>query len=535
MIPRAIRFLPLGALMLVGACARGRAPATTPAPADTTQRVTPVNPVDTTRRPPPGQTLPAPTTPPTTPAAPAATKGKEGQRCVLDLENTDDTRAFIGRDASGRNRVVFAGGGIFGRCRGQDITIVADSAESYEASQLHILIGNVHYREPRASIDAQRVTYYRAEERFLFENAVKAEMRSSGGTMTGPRAEYFRPVVSIRPRERLVATGRPTLTVVEKDSLGQPQPPITMNANTIVGEGDSTFYGSGQVEVIRTDLTAHGDSVMMNGTRRFSRLLRKPVIESKGSQPYTLRGKVIEMYGAAKAVDRVVALDSASAVSKDLTLTSDTIDLRIKTNKLDRAFAFGPAGATANSAERTVIADSLDILMPNQRIRVLRAIGKAYVESDPDPAKIVSDERDWLRGDTVIATFDSVAASDTTSRPQMKSVVATGSASAFYQVPPNRSDSAARARSPADSAARTRSPADSTAHKPAPTGRPGINYTRGRVIQLDLEKGEVQTVTVTDQASGVYLEPSAAADSAHRRTPSKTPPKTPVRRPPRLP
>jgi lipopolysaccharide export system protein LptA len=497
----------LGLALLATACGRGRPPAPPPSPVDTLATVQRPAVTDTTER----ERAPQPQ-PVTTAVDSAARKppapGASNKRCLLDLENTPETRMFTRADSGNRNRVTFLGGGLFGKCRGQDITIIADSAESYEVGQLHILVGNVHYKEPKAAINAQRVTYYRADERLVFENNVLAEMPNSGGTMAGPRAEYFRQVTGLRARERLVATGRPTLTVIEKDSLGRPQPPVTMNANTIVADGDSTFFGSGQVMIVRTDLIARGDSVMMDGKKKYSRLLRQPIIESKGSQPYTLRGRVIDMYGGAKAVDRVIALDSATAVSKDLELASDTIDLRVKSNKLERAFAFGPAGATATTPGRTVIADSLDVLMPDQRVREMRAIGKAYVESDPDSTKIKSDERDWLRGDTVIATFDSLAANDTTSRPPMRTVIATGKASALYQVPPQRGDT--------------------TKARPAP-GKPGINYTRGRIIRLDFAKGEVETVTVTDKASGVYLEPGADSTSV-RRAPIRA---APPRRPPR--
>jgi hypothetical protein len=229
---------------------------------------------------------------------------------------------------------------------------------------------------------------------------------------------------------------------------------------------------------------------MLDGARRFSRLMKKPVVESRDERPFTLKGRVIEMYGAARQLDRVVSLDSASAVSKEFTVVSDTIDLRITNRKLNRAFAFGPSGARATTAERDVIADSLDILMPDQRIREMM--------------KVRTDERDWIRGDTLIATFDSLAAADTT-QPAVREIFASGSASAYYQIP---ADSANRAK-------------------------PGINYVTGRVIRLTFKDGEVETVTVTDQANGVYLTP-LAADSAARRPGGTRPPSptTPPRRPP---
>jgi hypothetical protein len=233
---------------------------------------------------------------------------------------------------------------------------------------------------------------------------------------------------------------------------------------------------------------------MLDGARRFSRLMKGPVVVSKGSRPFTLKGRMIEMYGAARQVDRVVAIDSANAVAKEFTVISDTLDLRITSSKLNRAFAFGPSGARATTPDRDIIADSLDIIMPDQRIRELRAIGKAFAESDPDTVRIRSEERDWIRGDTLIARFDSVAAADTT-QPPIRDLFAAGEASAYYQVA-------------ADSVNRS---------------RPGINYVTGRIIRLVFKDGEVETVTVTDQASGVYLAP-LPADSTATRPGTRRPP-----------
>lgn len=441
---------------------------------------------------------------PELPEKPAAAPEAE-RRCILDLPNTPLTRVQRIVDPITKKAFTYTGGGIVGRCRGQNITITADSAESYEVNDLHILIGNVKYRETKYAIDAQRVTYFRAEERLLFQHNVHAVMTQDAATMDGEQLEYFRPVRGLRESPRVVATQRPKLTYVEKDSAGQDQPPIVVLANTIVGEGDSTFYATGDVRLERTDVLATGDSAMLDGGRRYSRLMKGPVVESKGSQPFTLKGRVIDMFGAARQVDRVVAIDSASAVSEDFTVVSDTLDLRITDRKLSRAFAFGPMGARATTTDRDIIADSLDIIMPDQRIRELRAIGKAFAESDPDSARVDSDERDWIRGDTLIARFDSIAPTDTT-QPPIRDLYASGEASAYYQVP-------------VDSAARS---------------RPGINYVTGRVIRLTFKDREVEAVTVTDKASGIYLEP-LRTDSASRRPGATRPPAGPtpgVRRPP---
>jgi hypothetical protein len=50
-----------------------------------------------------------------------------------------------------------------------------------------------------------------------------------------------------------------------------------------------------------------------------------------------------------------------------------------------------------------------------------------------------------------------------------------------------------------------------------PPDQPSVNYVRGRIIDILFEDRKVATVTVTDQATGVMIEPATA---------STTPPKT---------
>ncbi len=448
-------------------------------------------------------------TPVTTPAAPTAevppkvvSAPAPERRCLLDLPNTTVTRVQRVIDPVTGKAFTYAGGGIVGNCRGQNIHITADSAESYEANDLHILIGNVKYREEKYTIDAKRATYYKTEERLVFQDSVHAVMTKDAATLDGQVLEYFRAVRGIRDKQRVLATQRPRLTYIEKDSAGRDQEPIIVLGNTILGEGDSTFFAMGDVRIERTDVLATGDSAVFDGARRYSRLMKGPVVESKGDEPFTLKGRVIDMFGEAKQLDRVVAIDSANAVSKGFNVVSDTIDLRVADRKLNRAFAFGPSGAHATTPERDIIADSLDIIMPNQRIRELRAVGKAFAESDPDTVRIKGDERDWIRGDTLIALFDSVAATDTT-QPPIRELFASTDASAYYQV----------------------------AGDSASGNKPGINYVTGRVIRLTFKERAVETVTVTDQVSGLYLAP-LPSDSIRRPASTRPPTPGPVRRPP---
>jgi len=93
-----------------------------------------------------------------------------------------------------------------------------------------------------------------------------------------------------------------------------------------------------------------------------------------------------------------------------------------------------------------------------------------------------------MRGDTIIARFDSTAGRDSAAVARMKEIVALGSAKSYYHLPPS----------------------DSTQRKPA------INYVVGREILVSFDSAKVSRVTVTDQAAGVYLEPRAVRDTTRR-------------------
>jgi len=446
------------------------------------------------------------------PPTPAGARGRPRQerRCQLDFPNTPATRSQFVRDPATGRYNTFVGGGVVARCVGQDVTLYADSAELYDTIKLYYLFGNVRYREARVNIDADRVTYFLSEERILAEQNVRASL-PSGSSMRGPEAEYFRPVAPLRQVAELRAPRRPTFTLIQRDSTGKVGDPATLLADRVTVVGDSLYYAGGNVDITRPDLHATSDSAFMDETRQYGRLLRRPQIEGRGERSFVLRGKVIDLFSKNRLVERVIAIDSAQAVSGDLDLRSDSIDLRVTENKLSRAYAWGPGGARAVSPDRTITADSLDVQMPNQRVSEVHAVRHAYAETAPDSTKVKSSQRDWLRGDTIVAAFDSALAADTASRPRIRELTATGSASSFYQIPSNKG-------------------VDSL---------PNLNYVRGSAITVSFRDQEVQSVVVQNQAAGVFLEPAADSTKGTRRArpgvPAGTPrpqPPVPIRPPP---
>jgi len=352
------------------------------------------------------------------------------------------------------------------------------------------------------NLDADKVTYFLREERILAEQNVRATL-PSGSTMVGKEATYLRPVAPIRQLAQLNATQRPTFTIVQKDSTGKVGDPATLLANRVTAIDDTVFYAGGDVDISRPDIHATSDSAYMNETRQYGRLLRRPQIEGRGERKFVLRGKAIDLFSKNRLVERILAVDSAQAISGDLDLRSDSIDLRVTDNKLTRAYAWGPSGARAVGPDRLITADSLDVQMPNQKVSEVHAIGQAYAETTPDSTKLKSDQRDWLRGDTIVASFDSAAASDTSSRPRIRELLAISNASSFYQVASNKSR----------------------------TAPPSLNYVRGNTITVGFDSQAVQSVVVEEQAAGVFLEPADSMTVKPRPRPGMPTPRSQPTRP----
>ena len=422
--------------------------------------------------------------------------------CDLEFPTGTNTVANIRTDAAGQ-QVTFLGRGIVARCIGQGNRLTADSAEYYQAQGRLFLVGSVHYTEPRVTVDSRTMTYYQNDDHLHAEGSVVAVM-SNGSTLRGPSADYYRSTPQ-RPLARMFAPGRPTVTLVQKDTTGRGRPPDTAHvvANQIMMEGDSLVYASGRVQITRPDLVATGDSAFMDSGHDFARLMREPMVKGLGSRTFTLTGGVIDVYSKNRQLERVVATPSGHALSQDLELVADTVDLRIQTNQLQRVMAWGKGRARAVSPEREITADSIDAIMPGQRVREVRALRKAYAESNPDSG-VISTQRDWMRGDTIVARFDSLVGTDTANRPRVRQIVAEGNAMSFYQMKNSK----------------------------GPSTQPSINYVRGRIIDILFEDRKVSTVTVIDKATGVMIEPAAEASASKQASPTTQTPPRPVVKPP---
>lgn len=426
--------------------------------------------------------------------AQAGAAGGAQQPTPCDLVAQPTTR--ISTDSVvGVGQMAFAGGGVLIKCPARGITLRGDSAQRYPDRD--VMIGNAVYDEPRFHVTADFLNYFPADERVVAAGNVHAKM-PSGSKLDGPQAEYKRAVPKIRPKAEMNAIARPTISIAEKDSLGRPMDPTIVVANTVhmVGDSASLIYGGGQVVITRPDLSASGDSAFIDEGRETMRLMRNPKISGKKDRPFTLTGDLIDAFSKNRKLERVIARANAVAVSDSMTLKSDTIDLRIRNDLLDHAYAWGAKSrARAVSPSQNLTADSLDVWMPNQHVQLVRALRKALAEGRPDTTKYQlqkPDTLDWLKGDTIVAHFDTVPAKDTSKAPPIRQLVSSGHAASYYHMAPD----------------------DTSQHRPA------INYVTARIITVDFTRQDKQekvaTVTTVDSVAGVFVEPKP--DSTARRT-----------------
>ncbi|HEX8725978.1 MAG TPA: hypothetical protein VF737_11385 [Gemmatimonadaceae bacterium] len=433
--------------------------------------------------------------------APVTVMG-QGTATRCNAINTPTTRQTSLKTPTGQYNT-YIGGGVVVVCPAKDIHLRADSLEQYGDEKRLYLVGHVDYREPRFAVLSDFLNYYMNEERVVATGNVNATL-PHGSSLRGPVATYLRPIPKTRPLASITATGRPTITLIEQDSLGRPEPPMDVIADHVFMNGDSLVYAGGRVQMKRQDLTAHSDSMFLDGQHEILHLVGHPQIAGqKGENPFTLVGTLIDLFSRDQKLDRVLARGAAVATSKDLTLHADTIDFRVTDDVLQRARAWGPSRASAKAPTDSLQADSIDVIMPGQRAREIHAIGRAYAETKPDSVKFHTTEMDWMRGDTILAKFDTVPPADTTQAPKIKQLTAIDSASAFYNMAPR----------------------DSTLCVPA------MNYSKGSRIVVTFGAKGAEQVDVVGKTVGIFAEPNDSLPENRCAPPPKQPDAKPPARP----
>jgi hypothetical protein len=409
--------------------------------------------------------------------------------CDVQIDSSRRSRYV---QAPGGGYDTYAGGGIWAHCREQPTTMYSDSVAWYPERDLLYLIGRVRFEDSVSILNADHVTYYLRQERLFAEGNVYTKNLRTHSDLRGPNLDYYRVAPPIRDTLEIFARARPTINFYSAPRGDHPDStePFVVVADRTKMRGSDQMWGGGNVTIDRSDLAAKGDSGQLNLGLNVGALMGRPQVNGTGRDAYHLSGERISFtLTATHEIRHVLSAGQAVAHGSDWHLDADTLDMTLDSGKVQLAEAWGKhQRPDAVSGTNTIIADSLDIHMPAQLVRLVWAYGHARTVTRDS----ASADEDWITGDTLRADFAAVRDS-TSSKPksQLEHLTSFGSARALYHV------------ESADTASR---------------GRKGVNYSRGRRIDIATSNAKVQTVDVVGQVDGVYLEPlPPGADTAKIR------------------
>ena len=439
------------------------------------------------------------------------------QRCSRQQLNTNGVLERA-PDATGETVSHFRQG-FFLDCPVEKRRVVADSARHYATQQKLELMGNVKYTEGATVITSGHMLYTRRDDKVWATENVKATM-ASGSTINGQSIEYHARNSQAFPTGRMKAVQRPTFLLVEVDTTPSPADTTkrittadstTIVAETIISLGEEVF-ASGKVNVRRSDVDADADSMYGNRKEgeRYLRLISNPSLRGKGEDPFYVKGNFIEIEaGEDKKIRRMQALGKGDFRSNDFSLASDTVDMHMDGKSISKALAMGDSGATMRHKGNTMVGNRLQILMPGGNLSEIKSHGSARADLEPDTATVRSTEKNFVKGDTVVITFQRVANKRVAPTPAPAPgarITARDSAT--------RTDSAARAQPPAGPDS-TDTPRTILAVGDAsfffqsaprsgrgPTDCPTIDYWTGSRISATLEDGKPKNMSITAGRSG---------------------------------
>jgi hypothetical protein len=431
---------------------------------------------------------------------------QESTRCIFRLREVGDSGV---QQVTPTGTNYYAGGGVLITCEGTSVSIRSDSVAAY-AGRVVQFIGNVKYRDSTATLDADNGTYYKEGERWEARGNVRTTNSRTGSTLTGPSVDYLRAVKGVRDSAEMYAIGRPTINYVSKDSAGTPQEPYVIVGDRVRQRGEGKLWAGGKVTIDRSDFTARGDSLRLEtGAQGSGSLVNgKPTMRGLGKDTFDLAGERIDFALTDKEIRAVQALGSGHAITADLDLVADTIEIDLVDQKAEYTRAWGRAlRPLAVSKEYEVRADSLAVDMPGQVLTQFRAFGTAWIGTEMDS---VANERDWIAGDTVRADFATRDSSGTTVS-RLEQLEAWSAARTYYRATEDEKD-------------RKKAAEQGKAPK-----QPGLNYARADRIVVHMREREdgVERVDLFGNVDGIQLEaaPPTAAKTTATAPGAAAPPK----------
>lgn len=298
----------------------------------------------------------------------------------------------------------------------------------------------------------------------------------------------------------------------DADVAAQPEP-AEPEAYLVVGDllvfrGNSYFNATGTVEIERDSLLAFADSAEYTG--EVGQLVLAGSARVEGDT-YELVGRTITLTSAADGSDEVYALDDAVLTGEDLRVTAPRIVLRLLGGEIDHMVAVPMAVLASDitarrappdsvparqrpfavSGDIQLTGDSLDLAAPGGALERIFAAGKARSVSSGRPTLNVASlpdlaQTDWMDADSIEVILRPVTDDSTSaSGYEAERIIARIGARSLYRLMPS----------------------DSTAVMGVDP--PAVSYMVADTITIFMVDGQADRVESVGQVSGWHLEPLA--------------------------
>ncbi len=403
------------------------------------------------------------------------------------------------------NQMMFIGGGTRFRCP-DGVRIQSDSVAYFESSGIVEFVGRARYQDVDNRLTASYLRYMTRERQAIAQTNVVLTEVASGSVITGPFLIYHQRS-DVRPEQLIqFQTGRPhavLLRAARADSVRRDT--TIVDADGMEIEGASTFRARGRVEITQGATRGWGQQADYDQEIGSMRLTGEARMLS---EDYELQSDTIDAETDENDdPSRLVGRGRGRLVSSDATVEAPRIVILFADGEVDRLIAVAAQDSTlpvsagdslgrrarAISTDFRLTADSIDARVPQRAIESVNAVGMAYGErltADLANANVPAiAANDWMRGDTIIATFeeDTLAAPDSAGRRAraLKQVTALGSGE------------------PATSSYRVIDEEDPDLIS--------VNYIRARRIVVNLAEGAVSGVDAQGNVHGIYLQPVSRA------------------------
>jgi len=408
----------------------------------------------------------------------------EAQSCLLNI--TAPTKRSVGvPDTDGAYTTYLGGGTVRLHCG--DAIMTGDSAVHYETEGRAEMIGGVSYADTTRTLLANHLTYFEDDGHVVADGEVHLVRRSSGATLDGPRASFYREGPG---QNRSVATGRPRMTMPPAEAGGEP---VVIDSDTAELLGDNEAVSNGNVVISRSDFDATADSAWFSPGE--GRLFGTPVVTSRG---FSLSGDSVRTTFSDDDLDSLYAQGNAQALADDLRLQAGEILIKAGPEDVESAWAYGDDRSIGATGRFVIVGDSIEFVFAAGEIDSVVAVGtaRAFQMRDVLPAETDLEEpeadigtgADWIAGDSIRGWFEPDEGADEESPGrQMRRLLAQGSARALFSGVRDSTTNVGRSR----------------------------NYIRGSVIDILFVGGEADLVSA-EQAIGVYVEPEQSSPGGNQ-------------------